>query len=76
MNRRDQELLDKQLWGVSPRSPVERTGALGLALVAAFLGGVSLGGFLFAHTSNQMQMTAYDGTITHARSNGSPPTLQ
>jgi hypothetical protein len=76
MNRRDQELLDKQLWGVSPRSPVERTGALGLALVAAFLGGVSLGGFLFAHTSNQMQMTAHDATIAHARSNGSPPTLQ
>jgi hypothetical protein len=37
MNERDQELLDKQLWGVSP-SPPPRGGSLAMAFVAAFFG--------------------------------------
>ena len=42
MNRHEQELLDKQLWGVSPTPP--QSGVMGLAFVAAFLGGLVMGG--------------------------------
>jgi hypothetical protein len=33
MNQRDLELLDKELWGVSPNPPLER-GALGLTVLS------------------------------------------
>jgi hypothetical protein len=46
MNRRDQELLDKQLH-VAPR----HDGIMMLAIVAVFLGGMALGGFLSAFSS-------------------------
>jgi hypothetical protein len=36
MNRHDQDLLDKQLWGVSP-TPPRNKGALSLAFLAVFL---------------------------------------
>ena len=39
MNQRDLELLDKELWGVSPNPPLERH-ALGLAVIVAFVGGL------------------------------------
>src|SRR5438093_1305182 len=57
MNRHEQELLDKQLWGVSPAPP--QSGVMGFAFVAAFLGGLVIGGILFAHTGKQMQATGY-----------------
>ena len=44
MTRRDQELLDKQLWGVSSRSPAD--GIMILMLVAVFLVGVGIGDIL------------------------------
>lgn len=49
MNRRDQELLDKQLHAiyVPPRSD----GVLMLGILAVFFAGIALGGFLFAYTS-------------------------
>ena len=63
MDQRDRELLDKQLWGVSP-SPARNGGAFGLAFVAAFLGGLLVGGTLFANKNHQTQMTAHDAPIS------------
>ena len=61
MNQRDQELLDKQLWGVSSVHPGHGS-ALGLAFVAVFLGGLSLGAILFAPGSKQVQATSRGAT--------------
>ena len=61
MNDHDQELLDKQLWGVSP-GPPSGGGGLPLAFVAAFFGGLLIGGILFPHKSNQVQVTTGDTT--------------
>jgi hypothetical protein len=41
MTRREQELLDKQLWGVSSKSPED--GVIILILVAVFLVGLGIG---------------------------------
>ena len=41
MIRREQELLDKQLWGVSSRSP--QNGMTILMIVAVFLAGIGIG---------------------------------
>ena len=41
MTRHDQELLDKQLWGVSSRS--SQNGMAILMIVAVFLAGVGIG---------------------------------
>ena len=75
MNERDQELLDKQLWGLSPSAPPQRH-ALFLACAAAFLGGLVIGGFLFAHDGKQTQMTARDVPTVLTFLNNAPPTLR
>lgn len=49
MNRRDQELLDKQLHAIYV--PPRNDGVLTLALLAVFFAGIALGGFLYAYTS-------------------------
>ena len=41
MNKHDQELLDKRLWGVSSRSP--QNGITVLMIVAVFLVGMGIG---------------------------------
>ena len=41
MTRRDQELLERQLWGVSSRSP--QNGTIILTIVAVFLAGIGIG---------------------------------
>ena len=41
MNRHEQELLEKQLWGVSSRSP--QIGITVLMIVAVFLVGIGIG---------------------------------
>jgi hypothetical protein len=41
MTRRDQELLDKQLWGVSSRSP--QNAKTILMIIAVFLAGMCIG---------------------------------
>jgi hypothetical protein len=41
MTRREQELLEKQLWGVSSKSPQD--GMIILMIVAVFLVGMSIG---------------------------------
>ena len=59
MNRRDRELLDKQLHAVyvAPRSD----GVLMLAILAVFFAGIAVGGFLYAYTSEPIQFAANDG---------------
>lgn len=49
MNRRDQELLDKQLHAIYV--PPRNDGVLMLAVLAVFFAGIALGGFLYAYTS-------------------------
>lgn len=75
MNQRDRELLDKQLWGVHPIAPVDG-GSLGLAFIAVFLGGLFLGGWLFAQTSSNRPHPADDQVIAFFSTNGAPPTIQ
>jgi hypothetical protein len=48
MNRHDQELLDKQLRAL-PFAP-RNDGVMILALLAMFLSGMTVGGFLYAFT--------------------------
>jgi hypothetical protein len=44
MDKRDRELLDKQLWGVS-RSPPD-SGIITIGLIAVFLIGIGIGGIV------------------------------
>jgi len=44
MTRRDQELLEKQLWGVSSRSP--QNGIIIVIMIAVFLVGMGTGDIL------------------------------
>ena len=59
MNQRDQELLDKQLWGVSP-GPPRNGGMISVALVVVFLVGITIGDILFAHERKPMQTASHD----------------
>jgi hypothetical protein len=49
MNRRDQELLEKQLH--STYAAPRHDGVLILAVLAVFFAGIALGGFFFGYTS-------------------------
>jgi hypothetical protein len=73
VNQRDLELLDKELWGVSPNPPLER-GALGLMLIVAFVGGLLMGGILLAHKNEQTRMTSHDAASVLSLLSGLPPT--
>jgi hypothetical protein len=73
MNQRDQELLDKQLWGVG-RSPPRNGGGLGFVVV--FLAGIAIGDILFAHQSKQMQIASHDAVAAISHLNGVPPTMR
>jgi hypothetical protein len=75
INERDQELLDKQLWGVSP-SPPSRSRGLPLAFVAAFFGGLLIGGILFPHKSNQVQVPTGDTPTALSLLDNSQATLR
>jgi hypothetical protein len=59
MTRRDQELLEKQLWGVSSR-PRQNGIIDGLTIVAVFLAGIVIGDILFAQQSTPVQITSHD----------------
>jgi hypothetical protein len=75
MNQRDLELLDKELWGVSPNPRLERD-ALGLMVIVAFVGGLLMGGTLFAHKYEKTQMTSYDAASVLSLLSESPPARQ
>ena len=44
MDKRDQELLAKQLWSVS--SPPQNSAIIGLTIIAVFLAGIAIGDIL------------------------------
>jgi hypothetical protein len=75
MNERDQELLDRQLWGMSPNPP-PRGGSLALAFVASFLGGLLIGGILLPHKSNQIRVTTGDTPTALSLLDNSQATLR
>lgn len=62
MNRRDQELLDKQMrrFGPVPRSD----GTIMLALVAVFLAGMTVGAFAFAYKSEPVRVASNSAIAT------------
>ena len=60
MTRRDQELLDKQLWGVSSRSP--QNGMTILMIVAVFLAGIGVGDVV---TKTKQANTHYAALISY-----------
>ena len=72
MNQRDQELLDKQLWGVS-RSPPRNGGTIGMGFIAVFLVGIAIGDVLFAHASKRIQTASHDVTAALSLPNDMPP---
>jgi hypothetical protein len=62
MTKHDQELLEKQLWGVSRRPP-QKGITDGLTIIAVFLVGIALGDILFAR---QSQPILTHGTVAVA----------
>ena len=74
MNQREQELLDKQLWGCSSRPPRNE---VGLVVVAEFSVGMAVGAILFTHDSKLKQIASNDaGTAISSLLNGLPPTMR
>ncbi len=71
MDRRDLELLDKQLWGVSPHPP-GNGGILGFAALALFCAGVAIGSLVFPHTARQPQMS-WRAAVAQLSQDGAPP---
>ena len=71
MNRRDQELLDKQLWGVSPT--VSRNGGIiGVMFIAGLLVSIALGDIRSGHESKRIQLVSYDVTAALSPLNVGP----
>ena len=65
MDRRDQELLNKQLKRFQPAP--RRDGLMMLAVIGVFLAGMTVGGSLFAHRRPPaIQTDSSDGTIALA----------
>jgi hypothetical protein len=71
MNQRDLELLDKELWGVSP-SPPRSGNILGAAFITVFLAGIAIGSILFTHDSKQTQIASHDAVAAISLLNGVP----
>ena len=55
MNRRDQELLDKQMRRLTPP---RNDGVIAMVLAAMFLAGMTLGGVLSAHKTEPIQIAS------------------
>ena len=65
MNRRDRELLDRQMSRI--QLPVRRDGVLILAMAGVFIAGLTVGSLMFAFGGNRSTPTAsHDGTTTLA----------
>jgi hypothetical protein len=73
MDRRDQELLDKQLRRLNPP---RRDSVMILAILAVFFAGMAFGGFLFPYKSEPMQIASNDATPAILLPNGAPPTAR
>ena len=71
MDRHDRELLNRQMRHLNP--PPSNNGTAVLSVVAAFLAGVTLGGYMVAHRSELPQTSATDATdLTTAMTQPSP----
>lgn len=66
MDRRDQELLAKQLWGAN--SPPQSGAIIGLTMVAVFLVGIGIGDIL---SKSKQANTNY--AAVSSRIKGAPP---
>ena len=66
MDQRDQELLDKQLWGVRPAPPGNES-LIGIAFLAVLLVGIAIGATLFTSERKQMQTASHDVTAALLR---------
>ncbi len=75
LDKRDQELLDKQLWGVSSAPPRNIGLTTGFA-IAVFLGGMALGSVLFAQQGKPVQNTQDPGMVVISSSNDVQPILR
>jgi hypothetical protein len=75
MNQRDQELLDKQLWGVSP-GPSRNGGLTSVAFVVVFLVGIAIGDILFAHDSKPIRTASHDAMGVISLLDSVPPNMQ
>ena len=69
MDKRDTELLDRELWGVS-HSPPPNTAITGFIVIVIFFAGMALGGILFANDGKPPQIASNDplAAILHSRS--------
>ena len=73
MDQRDQDLLDKQLRGLSPP---RNDGIMILMVVAMFFAGMTFGGILFTHQSVPMRTASNDLTAAISLPNVGPPTTR
>ncbi len=64
MDRRDWELLDKQLHGPNPSRRTD--GVAALMVVLAFFAGTTLGGILFAHETKPTRIASNHTTAAMA----------
>jgi hypothetical protein len=60
MDKRDWELLDKQLYGVSPIPPARYGAIIVLTAVAGFLIGMTLGDVVAVHQNNPTLIASYE----------------
>ena len=58
MDKRDQELLAKQLWSVS--SPPQNSAVIGVTIIAVFLAGIGIGDIL---SKSKQANTDYAATV-------------
>ncbi|HML06716.1 MAG TPA: hypothetical protein VK430_01115 [Xanthobacteraceae bacterium] len=70
MNRRDQELLDKQLRRLDPP---RHDGTIILMVVATFFAGLIIGGVISAHEGEPMRIASNDATAAFPIANVPPP---
>ncbi|MFZ0102375.1 MAG: hypothetical protein WAL49_08815 [Pseudolabrys sp.] len=75
MNQRDQELLDKQLWGVSP-GPPRNGGMISVAFVVVFLVGIAIGDILLARESKLVQTASHDAMAVISLLDSVPPNMR
>jgi len=66
VTRHDQELLDKQLWAVSPHPP--ENGVIALTIIAVFLVGIGIGDIL---SKSKQANTNYAAMVSGIA--GAPP---